>query len=38
MRERVAYVSDKKKYADIYVTDLYVQGVAVEMYHKLKEF
>lgn len=27
---------DKKKYADIYVTDLQVQGIAVGVYHKLK--
>ena len=27
---------DRKKYADIYVTDLQVQGVAVGVYHKLK--
>lgn len=27
---------DKNKYADIYVTDLQVQGIAVGVYHKLK--
>ena len=27
---------DKQKYADIYVTDLQVQGVAVGVYHKLR--
>ena len=29
---------DKRKYADIYVTDLQVQGVAVGVYHKLGSY